>query len=198
MKTGNRVSKPGWVGTLKSVSLGYLRPLPSIPRLPSLRDKIADCIIVVLVFLARASFLLGPIVGGFYGGAKGFMIGLGTGGIAGFWIRHSAGLRGRDSTHGFFVRMGERGLGSSFGLLEWVIEKVRGCELAPVQCRLLASAYAEFQRSLQSCHLAEERDALYKELERSMHIAFYGKIRLSPPANSNNRALSAEAVGTEV
>jgi hypothetical protein len=66
-------------------------------------------------------------------------------------------------------------MGSSPGLLESIIEKIRGCTLTPYQCRFLASAYAEFQRGMQSCGSIAERDDLYKMFERSVQVAFYGE-----------------------
>jgi hypothetical protein len=147
--------------------------------------------------LVRSSFIIGATVGGYCTGAKGFVIGIAAGGIAGFWIKRGTGLRGRDLTRGFFVRMNERGVGSSPGLLELLIEKIRGREITPHQCRLLAAAYAEFQRALQACDSVAERDELCKTLDWRVQAAFYGEYEPSATGPDDCEA-AQERVATEV
>src|ERR1700755_2866185 len=107
MENGNRDSHMGRAGTSRSVSARYLTLLPSIPWRASARGKIAGSLFAALLILARLSFLIGALAGGFQG-AKGFVLGSAAGGILGFWIKHSLGIRGRDLTYGFFIRMGQR------------------------------------------------------------------------------------------
>jgi hypothetical protein len=175
MKFGNQVVRSDWDGSSGSGMLHSLGLLPAIPWNSSIRDKIADALLALFVLSSRLLFIVGGIVGNVYAGGKGLVIGIFAGGVVGFWIRRSVGIRGRDLTHGFFIRMSQRGVGSSPALLEWLVEKVRGQEITAYQCRLIASAYAEFQRALQACGSVEERDELCKTLTRSVRAALYGK-----------------------
>ncbi len=167
--------KSDWEGGSRSGVLHSLGLLPAIPRKSSFRDKIADGLLAFFILSSRFLFIVGGIIGNVYVGGKGLVIGILLGGIVGFWIRRSVGMRGRDLTHGFFSRMSQRGVGSSPALLESFVEKVRGQEIAAYQCRLMASAYAEFQRALQACGSVEERDELCKTLSRSVRAALYGE-----------------------
>lgn len=175
MKFGIRVLRSDWEGSSPSGVLHYMGLLPAIPRRSSFRDKMADGLLALFVVTSRFLFIVGGMIGSVYAGGKGLVIGILLGGVVGFWIRRSMGMRGRDLTHGFFIRMSQRGLGSSPALLESLVEKVRGQEITAYQCRLLASAYAEFQRALQACGSVEERDELCKTLTRSVRAALYGK-----------------------
>jgi hypothetical protein len=179
MKNENRVSGMGRI-----VPSRYLRLLPSIPRKRTWRNKIADGLLMMLTLLARTAFIAGAIIGGHNAGAKGFLLGLAAGAAIGFWIRRSAGMRGRDLTYGFYLRMSERGMGKSPSLLESVVEKIRGEEISPYQGRLLNAAYSEFQRALRVCDSAEERGELSKTLERKVQIALYGRPETTAPNDS--------------
>jgi hypothetical protein len=196
MENGNRVSQLGRLGTSQSVILRFLTLLPSIPSRPSARDKIADGLFAAFVFLARTSFLVGAIVGGYFQGAGGFVLGIAAGGIIGFWIRHSLGMRGRDLTYGFFIRMGQRGVGSPPGLLESLTEKIRGHEITPYQSRLLAGAHTEFQRALHYSTSLAERDESRRTFEGKVQIALYGELEILPAAR-NDYAISNERIAAE-
>lgn len=179
MKFGNRALRSDWDGSSRSGVLHHLGLLPAVPRRSTVRDKIADGLLALFVVLSRFFFIVGGIIGSLCAGGKGLVIGLALGFAIGFWIRRSVGLRGRDLTHGFFIRMSQRGVGSSPALLESLVEGVRGQEITPYHCRLLASAYAEFQRALQACGSIEERDELYKTLGRKVRIVLYGQLETS-------------------
>jgi hypothetical protein len=143
--------------------------------LGSLRDKIANSLLVISVLVARLSFVIGLIVGCICGTARGFALSVVIGAVVSFWMRRSLGLRGRDLTRGFFVRMQERRMGSSPRLLESLIERIRARPMTPHQCGLLAGAYAEFQRDLQSCDSITERDKLGKNLKQKARSIYSGK-----------------------
>jgi len=175
MKFGSRGVTSDWEHSSQSGLLHSLGLLPAIPRNSSFRDKIADALLALFVVLSRFFFIVGGITGNVCAGGKGLVIGIALGGVVGFWIRRSVGMRGQDLTHGFFIRMSQRGVGSSPGLLESLVEKVRGQEITAYQCRLIASAYAEFQRALQACGSVSERDELSRTLTRDLRTALYGK-----------------------
>jgi hypothetical protein len=175
----NDISKSGRSGAVRST--WYPRLLPSMPRTPSRRNRIADCLMAIFILFARFLFIVGGVIGSLWPTAADVALGIIIGGGVGFWVRRSVGLRGGDLTHGFFVRMRERGVGSSPGLLESIVERIRGGVLTAYQCRLLASAYAEFQRGMQSCGSITERDDLYKIFDRSVQAAFRGDLATAKP-----------------
>jgi len=158
----------------------YFTFLPNVPRPQSFRARMADALFVFFLLPARFGFIIGGVVGGLAAQTTGFFLGLLAGGIVGFWIRRSLGLRGRNLTHGFFVRMWERGNGSGRKLLEALVEWLRGDDLTPRTCRLLASAYGEAQRDLQSGPSVAERRGIHGELERKVRAVLYGQAAPSP------------------
>jgi len=179
MNIGKSVLRSDWDGSSRSGLLHRLGFLPAVPRRSSFRDKIADGLLASFVVLSRFFFIVGGIIGNVCAGGKGLLIGLALGAVVGFWIRRSVGIRGRDLTHGFFIRMSQRGVGSSPALLESLVERVRGQEITAYQCRLLASAYAEFQRALQACGSTEEREELCRTLGGRVRAALYGEAETS-------------------
>lgn len=168
-RTANQNARRG-----SSKFLNSLRLLPSIPREPSARNTVGDILLAAFVFLQRIFFIIGAVFVGIFASTKGVVIGIAAGGVAGFVIRQSLGLRGRDLTHGFFVRMRERGMDDSPGLLESAIEIVRGGLLTSHQCRSITSAYTEFQRDLRSCDSPDLREELYRSFERKIRTVFEG------------------------
>jgi hypothetical protein len=162
----------------------YLTFLPEISRPQSFRQRIADGLFAFFVLLARFGFVIGGVIGCFVDTQNSFLPGLLAGAVAGFLIRRSLGLRGRNLTHGFFVRMLERGNGNSSKLLESLIERVRGDDFTPRQCRVATSAYAEAQRELQSCPSDDERRTILEELDRKVTAALYGGMVSSPVSDS--------------
>jgi hypothetical protein len=131
--------------------------LPDVPRLSTVRNTIADCVFVVLH------------------GFSGFCAGLAVGAIVGFMIRRSLGMRGRNLTRGYHLRMFERGCGESPGQLETLVELLRGNRLTMMQCRHIACAYAEAVRHLQSCHSMEERASILRKRNRQVLEIAYGE-----------------------
>jgi len=153
--------------------LRYFTLLPGIPRPGSFRARMADVVLAFFVLLARFGFIIGLVAGSFAADIKGFFLWLLAGVLGGFCLRRSLGLRGRNLTHGFFVRMWERGFGNPPKLLESLVEKVRGDKLTPRTCRVLTSAYEETNRALQSSPSAEERRGINEELGRKVIAALY-------------------------
>jgi hypothetical protein len=149
--------------------------LPDVPRLPSVRNKVADCVFAILSLCSRIFLVVGAVTGAMLHGFVGFFIGLIAGAIIGFWMRRSLGLKGKNLTHGYHSRMYERGLGGGPRLLEGLLEAVRGDRLAMTQCRGIASAYAEAARQLQSCGSAQERAIILAKRHRQVLEIVYGE-----------------------
>lgn len=149
--------------------------LPDAPSLPTFRGKVADGAFVLFLLIARFSFVIGAVVGGLLSGFLGVLIGLASGWIVGVWTRWSLGLRRRGLTHGFVVRMLERGDNDRPKLLESVVEMLRGHRLSAKQCRFIAAAYAEATRRLQTCESPADRAEILQERDRKVLAAAYGQ-----------------------
>jgi hypothetical protein len=149
--------------------------LPDVSRLPTVRSKMADGVFVALSLCSRIFLLAGAVAGARLQGFRGFCIGLAAGAIIGFWIRRSLGLRGRNLTRGYHLRMFERGSGKAAGLLETLVELLRGNRLTTMQCRQIGSAYAEAARQLQSCDSAQERASIVGKRNRQVLEIAYGQ-----------------------
>jgi hypothetical protein len=149
--------------------------LPDFPRVPSVRGRTADFVFVVFAFYSRSSFVIGAIVGAFSDGFIGFLGGLILGAVIGFLMGRSLGLRGRDLTRGYYLRMYERGCGKQAGQLEALVELLRGNRLSMVQCRQIACAYAEAARQLHSCDSGQEREIIMANRNRKILGVVSGK-----------------------
>jgi hypothetical protein len=149
--------------------------LPDVPSLPTLRGRMADGVFVLFLLVARCSSILGAVVGGILLGFPGVVVGLAGGWVIGVWMRWSLGLRRRGLTHGFVVRMLERGNNDRAKLLESLVETLRGHRLSARQCRMVAAAYAEATRRLQTCESQPERVEILQERDRKIREAAYGQ-----------------------
>jgi hypothetical protein len=153
--------------------------LPDVPRLPTVRGKIADCVFVLLLVCSRFLFVIGAVAGAMIHGFLGFAAGLAAGMILGFCLSRSLGLRGLDMTQGFHFRMYERGYGKPAGKLEALVEWLRGHRLTMPQCRQITTAYAEAVRQLQSCDSAAERASIIAKRNRRVLEIIYGERALA-------------------
>ena len=155
--------------------------LPDIPSLPSFRGRAADCAFVLLLLVSRCSLVIGAAAGGLVAGLVGVAIGSAGGWVIGRWMRWSLGLRRHRVTHGFVVRMLERGNNDRPKFLESLVETVRGHRLSAKQCRIVAAAYGVATRQLQTCDSPSDRDEILKERDRKIFAATYGRrARQSP------------------
>lgn len=148
--------------------------LPDTPSPPTWRGKVADGAFVLFLLIARCSFVIGAVVGGLLSDFLGVLIGMASGWIIGVWTRWSLGLRRRGLTHGFVVRMLERGDNDRPKLLESLVETLRGHRLSAKQCRVIAAAYGVATRRLQSCDALPERAAILQERDGKVLAAVYG------------------------
>jgi hypothetical protein len=128
----------------------------------------ADCVFVVLLLCSRSFIFIGAVTGAELHGFRGFCIGLTAGTVVGFCVRRSLGLRGRELTRGYHLRMFERGCGKAPGQLEALVELLRGNRLTMLQCRQIACAYADAVRQLKSCDSAQERASILGKRNRQV------------------------------
>ena len=134
----------------------------------------ADCVFVMLLFCSRFLYFIGPIMGAKHYGFVGLFPGLAVGTLAAFCMGRSLGLRGRDLTKGFHFRMFERGNGKRAGILEALVEVLRGNRLTITQCRRIGTSYSEASRELQSCDSTEERVMILAKRDRQILAIAYG------------------------
>jgi len=149
--------------------------LPDVPRLPTARNKIADCVFVLLLVCSRSFYVIGAALGFLLHGFVGFVLGLVAGAFIGFWMRRSLGAQGGDLTQGYHFRMHERGLGKRPRLLEALVEVLRGNRPTMTQCRGIAGACAEAARELQGCGSTEERAVILAKRDRQVLEIAYGE-----------------------
>jgi len=167
--------------------------LPGIPSLPTFRGRVADCAFVLLLLVSRSSLVMGALAGAMVAGLIGAAVGSAGGWIIGRWTRWSLGLRRRRLTHGFVVRMLERGNNDRPKLLESLVETLRGHRLNAKQCRIVAAAYGVATRRLQTCDSPSDRDEILKERDRKVFAATYGRrVRQSPVPRATERTTQRE------
>jgi hypothetical protein len=131
----------------------------------------------VFFFLQLASwlaFIIGGIVGyavkGWVGCAALFIAGW----LFGMWMRRSLGQRPPDPFHGFYRRTGERAKGSYRGLLEWLIETMRGSGLSQSQCQRIWIAY---ERAMTECQVVslDEQQRILQQLDKETKRISYSE-----------------------
>jgi hypothetical protein len=149
--------------------------LTDVPRLPTVRNKIADSVLALLLLCSQSALLIGAVVGVLLNEFTGAVVGLAMGAVVGFWIRRSLGFQHRDLTEAYHLRMHQRGLGKRPRLLESLVETLRGNKLSMTQCRGIASTFTEAARELQGCHTPEERVAVIAKRNRMAFEIAYGK-----------------------
>jgi len=149
--------------------------LPDVSRFPTARAKIADFVFIMLLLCARFCFLIGAVIGATVHGFLGFLVGLGAGLSIGFLMRRSLGVSGRNLTQAYHFRMHERGLGKHPRILESLVEVLRGNRPTMMQCRQIASAFAEAARELQSCDSLTERAVIMAKRDRQVQRILYGE-----------------------
>ena len=161
-----------------SALLRHYTLFPPGPRPATRRGRLADGVFEFFLLLSRCTAMVGGILCGSYAQTNAFnwfLLGLLAGWAVGFWIRRSLGMRSWDPTHGFYVRLLERGNGNRPKRLESLVEKLRGGVFIPVLCCRVTGAYAEMQRQWYSCNSQTERCRLFDDLERKVMVILYGE-----------------------
>lgn len=138
----------------------------------SRQEQWTDRLFVCLQVIAALLFVAGGLVGYFFFQVTGLILGSAGGFMAGVWMRRSMGLRGA-APHGFYLRMKERADGSPRGLLELILEKLRGNDFTPEKCLAISKIYARTMEGLQNAHTEDDVRSLLRELdERTKDISY--------------------------
>jgi hypothetical protein len=178
LATPSPKTPPAWLEFEYPTEANHERGLSDgIVRMPRRRteaERRGDRLFLHLQTLSSIVCLLFSILGGALQGWTGAGIGLVAGFLARFWMRRSMGLRGSNPHDGFFIRMRERADGKNRGLLEILIEHVRGLPLTREQCAEITKAWNETCARLERTTGAEERRALLEELDARIKRISYG------------------------
>lgn len=145
----------------------------NMPRRLSFREKLGDTLFVNLQILSRIIFIFFGLFGYYFHDFYGVFVWGITGWIVGIWVRHSMGIRGTDSNSGFFIRMNERAEGSNRGILEWLLEKIRGSEFSQSKCKAISKAYNKSMIDLHKCTSLNEQQKVIMELDRKIKEISY-------------------------
>lgn len=148
--------------------------VPRVPRRITRREKIADNLYLNLQILSRLLFIILGLAGYYFYSWLGLLISIVVGIIIGIWMRRSMGIRGSDGFAGFYIRMHERANGSRPGLLEWVIEKIRGNEFTQAKCQAIYREYEEAMEKLQHCLLPDQKEQVFIDLDKKIKEISYG------------------------
>ena len=146
----------------------------SMPRPLTEKERRGDRLYLHLQVIALVVLFLLPILGGVWRGWTGAAIGLAAGALLRFSMRRSMGLRGSNPHDGFFIRMRERANGSRPGVLEALIERVRGRPFTRPQCVAIAKAWDEARSRLADAASGDERHAIVEELDARVKAISYG------------------------
>lgn len=155
--------------TLSMLSDGIVR----MPRKRTSREKFADDLYLFLQIGSKFTSLFAGIAGYAWYGLSGALGALLLGFITGWWIRRSLGIRGPNRGIGFFVRKCERAHGSRRGVMEWLIETIRGNEFTVQKCRAICAAYQETVAKVRGGADEAESARLLAELDRRVKEISY-------------------------
>ncbi len=139
--------------------------IPNMPRRMTARERRADSIQYYLLVCGRVLILPAAVLGFVLRGFIGCAIGAGAGWLGGIWVRRSLGVRGSDGFHGWFQRKRERANGSRTGLLEYLIEAIRGSGFTVEKSRAIIAAYDKAMAAMQSATTDAEREAIANRLD---------------------------------
>lgn len=131
--------------------------IPNMPRRFTERERLADRIRICLLFAARLFILPCGVLGLALDGIVGGVVGVCGSWILGRWVRYSLGVRGREGFHGWYQRIRERANGSGPGLLEHLIELIRGSGFSDAQCRAIIELYDEAMIDMRQADDNEQR-----------------------------------------
>lgn len=154
---------------LESLSDGIAR----MPRTLTTRERFADRVFFFLQMISWFAFIFGGIVGYAITGWTGCVVLLVAGWLFGMWMRRSIGLRGRDPFHGFYRRMKERAGGSRRGILEWLIESLRGRGFTRSQCQRIWAAYERAMALGRTASTSKQQRQILQQLDEETKSISY-------------------------
>ena len=145
-----------------------------MPRRFTLRERIADAFRLCLLTASGASVIAGVLVGYRFGGWTGITAGLAGGVVLGIWIRRSIGWRGPEGFHSWYKRIRERANGGRAGILEILIEAIRGHGFSQQKSKKIIDAYDMAMGKVRLANsIAEEQeivDHLDKQVKRISYM----------------------------
>jgi len=144
--------------------------VPRMPRRMTRREKQADQVYLFLQLTSQLLFVFTAIFGYAWSGFRIAAVLAFIGFIVGWWIRYSLGIRG---ANGFFRRMCERAHGSRRGVLEWVIEKMRGNEFTQEKCKAICDAYENAMLRLRDAPDPATATRILEDLDKKVKEVSY-------------------------
>jgi hypothetical protein len=154
---------------LESLSDG----ISHMPRRLTARERLADHVFFYLQITSWFAFIVSGIVGYAFDGLSGCVVLLAGGWLLGIWIRRSLGRRGSDPFHGYFRRIRERENGSRRGVLEWVIETLRGSGFTVSKCQAITAAYDRAMTQCRSTSSPAQQQAILQRLDAEVKRISY-------------------------
>ena len=156
---------------LESLSDG----ISHMPRRLTARERLSDHVFFYLQIASWFAFIVGGIVGYTLNGPIGCVLLLAGGWLLGIWIRRSLGKRGPDPFHGYFQRIKERANGSRRGVLEWVIETLRGSGYTVSKCQAITAAYERAMTKCRSASMPAQEQAIIQQLDEEVKRISYSR-----------------------
>ncbi|MCD4811973.1 hypothetical protein K8R14_05275 [bacterium] len=147
--------------------------IPDMPRRMSSREMLTDQVFLYLQIGSQILFLFAGVIGYIWHGVLGAIALALVGYVVGRLLRRSMGIRGTNSTEGFFVRMRERANGSRRGFLEWSLERLRRTHFTEVKCKAICDVYDDAMRKRRnSCDPSAQREILKNMDKRIKEISY--------------------------
>lgn len=145
--------------------------IPHVLRRLTARERLAGHLSSCLQITSWFAFIVGGIVGYVVNGPIGCAVLLSAGWLLGIWIRRSLGQRGSDPCREHSGRIKERPDGSRRGVLEWVIETLRGSGPTVSKCKATTAAH---EQTMVPCHSAEspaQKQAILQRLDEEVDLS---------------------------
>ena len=149
--------------------------IAEMPRRLIAREIRADNVFLYLQFISRFLPVATAILGFSWRSWPGMVTGLVLGWLIGRLMRYSVGIRGSDPVLGFFLRMQQRADGSRPGILERLIERIRGYPFTRANCTEIASAFSTAETLLAKERSVEARTRILRELDAKVKAVSYRK-----------------------
>jgi hypothetical protein len=144
-----------------------------VSKVISERERFADNIYLLIQLFSSSMFIITGLIGWILRELPGLAAGVMVGFLTGRWMLRSIGKRGRDPFKGYYIRMRERAQGSRPGLLESLIEKIRGNAFNREKCLKIADAFdASMERVRSAVSMDEQREILVALSETTKRISY--------------------------